>query len=389
MRHDFRETPIVRKVLPWTGKLDGDDSGYRNVAVHNSDNEEEADPLVRLHDGAYLRTYYVYQLGAKPLITPFYGKGLGVSTPMLIRRPAYLALITADALLRPFHRQLLVLDAWRPMHVQAKLWHDIRNRLLRKDGKETYRLSLYDEVLYGLRADDTGSFAPIVTESEQYQQRLADFRKNRTADVESAFPRLHEARPSDVQTMEDVERLYITFLANLGVMNVPLDLTKTTAHGGGGAADLWMVDTETDKPVNLGVPFDSTNPAAVMDFFEKPDAAERYREAVASSPELQQYLHEFGIEVVNPFVVEGIRCERRMLFHAVMATNATYFSLGEECGEPWHFNLPCERGGVMADTFPLAGSGCQSILQNVRGPDGNYLAVWGSQAAHMMAKEFV
>jgi hypothetical protein len=74
------------------------------------------------------------------------------------------------------------------------------------------------------------------------------------------------------------------------------------------------------------------------------------------------------------------------LFHALRSVGASYFSLGREIGEPWHYNLGNERGGKQAAFLPSAGSACHSLLKNIRGADGRWIAAWGNAAAHRLGE---
>ena len=86
-------------------------------------------------------------------------------------------------------------------------------------------------------------------------------------------------------------------------------------------------------------------------------------------------------------VMSSIRRERRILFHAMRDVGATYFSLGRDSGEPWHFNFGNERGGRQAALLPGAGNAGHSLLKNVRDPEtGAWTAAWGNATAHRLVE---
>lgn len=380
MTNDYREIPIVRNVLPHTGKLDGDDTGYRDVTVHESD-QENPDSLVVLDA---VRTCPIYANGAVSGITPFYPVGLGASPIMLVRLPVEMALVEADKLLKPYDMALLVVDAWRSATVQAALWRDVFMRLVRADSLAVGNMTSLQWVTYGRRADDTASFCRVVSEDRRYEQvrrRLFDMKADE----------LGVAARELGTTVDGVVDELITFMGNHNPDMFTLDTTATTAHGGGGACDIWLVESGTAVPCNLGVPFDSTDPSAVMDFFEQSNAFERYCERVAADAAIRENRSQLTLpDRVTPKEVEDIRANRRVLFHAMREVGATFFSLGSQCGEPWHFNFGNERRGRQRDLFPNAGSECHSLLRNIRDPKTNdWVAVWGNETAHRQAAEIL
>lgn len=366
-------------MLPHTGKLDGDDTGYRKVRVHLVD-KERPDPMVPLND--IVRCVPIYAVGAQKGITPFYSRGLGASSICLVRAPAAHKIDQLAKLLRRYgNRQLVVLDAWRSVQVQTRLWTVVRDTLVAEAaGINDEKMTVLDEITFGRKADDTASFAAVVKDAFFDTTRAWLMRSAKWEEVVIAATALGE-------TPEEIADQFITFQGNRGRMQVNLDTAANTAHGGGGACDLWILK-EDGTPANLGVPFDSTSPAAVMDAFEFM-TLEEYQALVASDPSLQRHLRELGIEKVTVEHFEDIKRERRRLFHCAMEVGATFFSLGKECGEPWHFNFGNEEGGLAADILPGAGSACHSLLKDVRDPaTGEWTAVWGNQTGHHLAAEF-
>lgn len=376
MTIDYRDLPIVREFLPHTGHLSGDDTGYRNVEVTPHD-AVDPDPLVDL-DGL-VRVYPVYAEGRRPGITPYYGAGIGGAARLLLREPAARALVRVDQILARYDRKLLVLDAFRSASTQAALWKEVFLRLIAGANRDAGQLSVLDVVTWGRRADDTASFC-AVADNEAFVRALADLSaRPRWAEVESAAAALGADRDA-------LAREYLVFEVNRGNTSLSLDKSAPTAHGGGGAADVFLLD-RSGQLANLGVPFDSTNSCAVIDFFEWSDLA-YYQDLVARDAGLQTHLAELGVNPgrVTETEFAGIRAERRLLFHAMREVGATFFSLGRECGEPWHFNLSNEDGGKQVADLPGAGNSCQSLLRDVRDRStGRWTAAWGNATAHALA----
>jgi D-alanyl-D-alanine dipeptidase len=252
-------------------------------------------------------------------------------------------------------------------------------RLLAEAGLDAAGLSVGEIVTWGRRADDTASFCAVVAD-EAFAQALEALRAGpRWSEVEVAAAALEINAEAAAQEL-------LVFEANLGVTPLRLDTSAPTAHGSGGAVDVFLVD-RGGRLVNLGVPFDSASEAAEMSFFDR-STLPHYQDLVAADPGLRVHLTELGVDPtrVTAADFEAIRAERRLLFHAMNAVGATFFSLGYAAGEPWHFNLSNEDGGKQAMELPGAGNACQSLLRDVRDRvTGCWTAVWGNAAAHTLA----
>lgn len=376
MKNDFREIPIVREILPHTGRLDGDDTGYRNVAVSPLD-VESPDPMVDV-EGTGILVKPIYATGAVPGLCPYYSEGLGAKGTILVRTPVRVGLTRVEELLRSYNRRLVILDGWRSVTVQAKLWRDI---FLRISGGDPVLMSHQDIVRWGLEADKVGSYAPV-QKSNRFEEMAGGLLYREPSAVDEAAASLGITR------MEYVE-YYATFCANLGLAtNIKFDTTANTAHGGGGAVDVYLVDTETDKYTCLGIPFDYVGRPAVMDYFEDESNFDSYRQEVLGREDLRTYLAECGIGSPLMGDFQAIRNERRILFHAMRSVGATFFSLGAEEGEAWHFNLGNE-GGRQYSRYPGAGNSCHSLLRNVADESGQLVAVWGNATGHRLAAEIL
>lgn len=377
MSVDYRDLPILRRVLPHTGgRLDGDDTGYRDVAISHLD-MENPDPLVDL--APLVPCYPVYARGRRAGVTPYYGAGIGGEDRMLLREPGARALVAANQILARHDRSLLVLDAFRSARTQAALWREVLLRLLGDAHLDVARATVLELCTWGRRADDTASFCAI-ERCGPFARAMEALRTSwRWAEVEAAAE-------AQVAGVDDVAAEYLVFAANLGLVEVPLDSSAPTAHGSGGAVDVFLV-TSGGRPLNLGVPFDSTSPAAVIDYFEWADL-DQYRALVARDAGLAAHLAEVGVDprALDMATFEGIRAERRLLFHVMREVGATFFSLGRECGEPWHYNVSNEMGGNQASILPGAGNTCHTLLRDIRHPTtGEWMAVWGNAMAHAMA----
>jgi D-alanyl-D-alanine dipeptidase len=349
----------------------GDDSGYRNIHTSFLDNEDP-DPLEVVPSKM---SYPAYARGPLRGICLEYKGGLPKALPVnLLRAPALKAVREADALVRQSTGcSILVLDGFRPAHVQAALWSYIRNQIMKKKHLRG-RLPLKTEIEIGILADNIGSYCKI-QESNLFKSSAATL----VHDPKHG-PDLEAVAVKHSFTPYDAACLYLTFMANKDG-KFQLDWNAPTAHGSGGAADLWLLLPD-GTPANLGVPFDYASPAgtdspAEMDYFEREGAADRYRNAVKEDPVLSQYLKEIGINEVNEEVFRDIQTNRRILFNAMMSVGATHYF-----AESWHFNFGNERGGRQSGISNLKGSGnaCHAILK------GRDLAVWGNEAAHRLAR---
>lgn len=377
---NFREMPIVLKVLDHTGNVDGDDGyseklkmKYRDVKVCDADTKNP-DPLVVINDE--MRCMPIYSGGAARGITPYYGTGIGAPSTVLVRKPVLQCLRLANDQLRPFSRMLLVLDGWRPADVQVGVWGDVRSRRIEQLGLKGQELTVQQEVEIGDYADNIGSFCAVV-KNEKFEAEVKKLEESdRWGQVMAASEALNKP-------ILDVVELYLTFLANRGAIRLDLNNTVTTAHGNGGATDLFLIDFDA-KPVCLGVPFDFDGEAARMDWFEDEDNLDPFKKMIMDRPDLCEYLIECGVTRFNRDTFNRIRDERRMLYWACVSVGATIY-----VNEPWHFNWPCREGGKLAMLFPDAGNGCQSFLKNVRDPEGQLIAVWGNDTGNRLANEIL
>lgn len=377
VKNDFREIPITRPINPNTNRLEGDDTGYRNIPASPLD-FENPDPMVVLEDDL---AYPLYSIGYTPGLSAVYTRILVGPNKILVREPVARGLREANALLKPYGRALKVVDGWRPWWRQTPMWTGLRNEIVRSNGLYNRPLSIYDEVSVGMKTDEVCSYSRVVI-SDKFEIAKHDLiHGDRSEELAVAAQQFK-------QTPEEVATLYLTFLANLGQNDLEIDQDAVTAHGNGGAIDVWMVDTTTGRWVNLGVPYDyfpapgTEISPSVMNFFDIPEVDWKvYAEAVRIDSTLQRYLHELGYAKVTKKVFHQAQSERRLLYRVMTQCGASYFSLGKEQGEPWHFQFGNERGGNQASVSGLEGSGnaCHAILR------GLSQAAWSNSVGHQLA----
>lgn len=380
MKNPFSELPIVRDINPHTGLLEGDDSGYRKVPVTSLDSENP-DPMVVLTEVA---TRPLYALGATPGLCTYYPTGLGGPSTVLVRAPIARGLIEADQILTAYNRKVLVVDGWRPWWVQAALWTYLRADIIKAEGLTDGELSIYDEVRIGCKADDVGSYCAVL-ENDEFQTAKEQLINGEQGEE------LAQAAEKLGKSIDDTATLFLTFGANLKRNGLSVQEDAVTAHGNGGAVDLWTIDATTGKFSNLGVPFDfvprpgiAISPA-VINYFDMPEITpEVYAAEVAQDPTLQRYLRELGYETATQEVFYEAQIERRILFHTMMQLGGSYFSLDKDLGEPWHFQLGNERGGNQALGALLgSGNGCHAKLKGIEE------AVWSNSVGHKLARELL
>lgn len=371
---DFRDMPISLPILTHTGKVDGDDVGYREVKASPFD-ATDPDPLV-LADGFEIRP--IYNIGRVPGLCPYYGKGIGGPPIILLRKPAVLALREVNEDLVPYGRGLLLLDGHRSSETQRRLFLDILFRLITKDELLDLMTTNVAEFLrICIAADDIGAYAPAVITSEYFNCKwkeldIAEFRG--------------AARLLSLGTTEEAVRLYTHFQTNLGLTDLELDETGNTAHGSGGAIDAYLYDLETRKPTCLGIPFDAVGTPSRMDWFEDDNNFDEYVRFVADPKreDIREYLGYFDVTTPTMQDFIAIREERRMLFHAMTKAGATIY-----INEAWHFNLGNERGGKQSLIFPGGGNSCHGLLRDVRDDKGDLVNVWTNGVGNQLAREFL
>ena len=363
MKNDeWRDKPIELHILPHTGKVDGDDTGYRGLQVY-----ENCDPMVVVPP-KLIRQELVYAKGPVTGLCPYYEKGLGAKPVALVRKPVLGLLILLDTILRNFGYGVLLVDGWRSSKTQIALWKYL---FVQKAYKIGFRirtdLEVKDILALGDAADKIGSYNAA---ENNEQLMLAVVRE------------LHGPRRDDIHMLAEKRKegpqftaaQLVTYEANLEWRNdVTLSETATTAHGNGGATDLYMFGHTNPNPVCLGVPFDYPGEASRMDFFEREENFGRFQEEVRRDPLLKQYLTECGFPDPSDHDCRTFARNRRILYHAATSLGATIY-----VEEPWHFNWPCMHG-----ILPESGNGCQAILKDASA------AVWGNEFANEEARKLL
>ncbi len=367
---NLREVPIVLENLAHTGKIDGDDSGYRDVAISPLDLEN---PDLLVEANSFITCYPVYYKGPEQKICPYYSGGIGGMGQLLVRKPVLGAMLDVNKILQPFGRQLLLLDAYRPAKIQARLW---RYQFYLKMGIGVdWTNNLTKSIICAQEADKIGSFVEPVKNDLYW----IDFNWHKT-DQGPTHQKVTEAAEALGISEEDVIHWIMVIIANDGDDLLVLDSQASTAHGSGGAIDVYMCGTSSGRPSCLGVPYDYPGAASRIDFCEKEENIEELENSRRNDPMLRQYLLEHGIRKISADNFNSMRDERRLLFHAITEASGTFY-----VHESWHFQFGNERGGNQRTELPGAGNTCHSLLKNVRDQSGNITAAWGNAAAHKLA----
>ncbi|MEK7644434.1 MAG: hypothetical protein AAB390_03980, partial [Patescibacteria group bacterium] len=318
---DFGEIPITRETNLYTGLPEGDDAGYRDVPLSPLD-EEHPDPFVR----TTMMAVPINAVGRTPRIMRMYPGGIpGAPRTTCVRRPVELALHEASQLLKPYGRDLLILDGFRSAQTQAACWAaDYRDALALMGVTHGQQVDVLTLLRAGLKADDNTSYSKVVRD-DRFYETVNKFWLDHANEVGATATELQK-------TANEIDELAVTFLTNLGQLDLRLDESATTAHGNGGAVDAFLVDIETGEPVQFGAPYSYMNPPGtelsptVVNYFEIASLAE-YEAAVEADLVLREYQSEHGIDRITERVFRTARRERRLLFHAMRAVGAPYFSL--------------------------------------------------------------
>lgn len=374
---NFIHMPIVRPLLPQTGRLDGDDRGFRLVAISPLD-KIEPDPLVILNER--IKCYPRLQNEPRNNFEPKICKGDVKEGVFLLREPAVRALEELNQVLEFYGREVVITAAFRHMKNQAKVFSDVLYRWL---GEQEYNsLSVQEQIQLGRKANEAALYADVIKDDIYFSHIKKLQESDRLSQIIEAATFL---KISVESVMEEIS----IYEANLGFNNLNFDKVASTAHGNGGSVDAWVINSSTGKFVNRGVPSAYNFSPTVMDYFEWA-TPEMFEEERKKSPSLDGYLSGYGIDTITENVMKEIRNERRILFHAMKSVGATYFSLGKTEGECWHFNFGNERGGKQFEILPYGGGAPHSLLKNVRDKKtGQITACWTNEVAHQMAEDFM
>lgn len=370
MKTDLREIPVEEPILEHTGRPAGDDAGYRDVPGSELDNTNP-DPLVAVND--LVACHATYALGEYPGVA-IWPAIPGAISEILLRAPAARAAVIVDSILAPYNRRLLIVDGYRPAEVQAALWNDVLRTRVAPD-RDPATFTTAEMLEFGTQADDIAAYNKIVQDDTcgESHKLLTDL------DLEAIMAWAEE---KDMPPL-DVSHLLMSFRRCAGLdMTLTLDVAAPTAHGAGGAIDCYMLDTQTQKPVNMGVPFDHVGEESAMRWFETHTLRE-YREKVRANPNLQRYLAELGVESVTEDDFQEIVRNRRLLYHAFTGdqVQGTHY-----IGECWHFNVGNLLNGNQARELPNGGNSCHSLLRNVRDANGQITAAWTNATAYELSR---
>ena len=358
---DFSKNPIALQILAHTGEVDGNDAGYRTWPM-----VENGDPLV-IVPPEMIKQELVYAVGPVKGVCPYYEGGLDAEDVAIVRAPVLAGLLRLDAMLSDIGLGVLLVDAWREGQIQVNLWNYLFRQQADKESLTRETMDVATIVRLGDFADNIGSYN-AADENDAFNLAVNnELKGDRVQQI------IDLAKERGVEPREVASTL-VTYEANLRWRtDVQLSKTASTAHGGGGATDIYMYDRSTGKPVCLGVPFDYAGDASRMDYFEDEANFAKFIEAVERDPMLRQYLTECGFETVTMEVWTVCRNNRRILYHACVALGATIY-----VNEPWHYNWPCGHGD-----FPRSGNGCQALLAN------EPQAVWSNAFGHKEAARLI
>jgi hypothetical protein len=218
----------------------------------------------------------------------------------------------------------MVSDGFRPIHRQAQMFRRVLERFT---GSQVYEdLSLFEKISLGRKTNASILYVDIIKDAVYDEETY----KIRQSSLWPEFVSLAEkfCISSDILLHE-----FLVYETNGGRRSLTLDTISNTAHGTGGAIDVWLIDRSTGRFVNRGIPSSYNNVSAVMDYFEWA-TSKMFQQEVDENSRLKEYLHDFGIEKIDDKCMLTIREERRLLFHVMMAVGASYFSLGKTGGKP-------------------------------------------------------
>ncbi len=352
---EYADQPIDLKVLTHTDKVDGDDSGYRKWPV-----EENNDPIVVVAP-SLIRQELVYGKGPVPALCPYYEGSLKATTVAMVRQPVLAGLLRLDSMLSDVGLGVLLVDGWRAGDTQVALWNYLFDQAAEKEGfKNRSEMSVFDIVRLGDAADEIGSY----NAAEENDAFALAVNKELEGDRAVGIHQLAAERNEDVKA---TAATLVTYEANRGWrMDVQLSKTASTAHGNGGATDIYMFDRSSGNPVCLGVPFDYAGKAARMDYMEDEGNFDPFMKAVETDPLLRRYLAECGVDQPTIEDFRTFARNRRTLYHTTVSLGSTIY-----VAEPWHFNWGCGHGDS-----PESGNGCQALLKNATA------AVWSNAFAN-------
>lgn len=367
LRDDWREKPIPVFVH--------DDTGFENVPVWEG---ERPDRIILLNPP-----------GQIALLDCQGDEGHGPDKRMLVREPFYNSLVqVVGPSLRRYDRDQVLVGAWRSIPQQADtygfgFWRELGVSETDDAAHQVMWVCMrvVDILRHDVRARAIGLRAEILEDDVYGCTMTGVLSTSRKGEVVEAMAELG-------LTMEQVLKQFITIWANLfrAQSELTLDLSETS-HGNGGAVDAKLKVISTGRLANMGSPPTDTGPIAYMQYFEVNDL-ERWREDLAKDAHSQQHLSEAGVDWrrVTQEDFNEARRNRRVFVHAHAAAGHTFFTVRPGMSEWWHINGHHNLGGNQAARYPYAGSGCQSLLADVRDESGKIIAVWSTKDAHRQAE---
>lgn len=325
---------------------------------------ENREPMVILHPS--VKHHLWHAIGADPPLR-MGTRSKGAPNLPMVRRSLNRMLRQANKFLRRYGYELLVGEAMRLPRIQRQLWCLDFEKLA--NGKPPQELTTAEWLEVGTAADMCSVPVGVDINSAAYQQAFEHFRQRESGLTDRQIGRM------------------VRWMANLGLIDVPLDESTTTPHGTGGAVDVALIELKTGKVVPLGVPhgytFGAGNEIAWMAALERLTALQDYEKVYDSDPVIRDYCSHFiGSRDELPTFVEQCRRNRRILFWAMVLSGFSWF--WQEC---WHFN-----GASLQGPYKGAGSACHSLcaLQDPHlDEDGRVIAVWGNPFAIQQAEKLI
>ncbi len=386
-------TPIVRKINPITGMIEGDDSGYRRIKTlaQNTAPLVVPDIIVRpSYDG-------IDEFGKKrdEIALPgglFDGK-------LVVRETFAKDLSRANKLLEKAFGgayRLAALDGFRSWVRQAAGFTRLLRVHMERLGVTENNLDdrVLDFIRAGNLADGTFSWVNADVTSVTYGEVMGELLRD---DKFMAQLKEYAVTLKDVKDqMTEAMYVYITISANSGIgraanRGIPL-IFEGNAHAGGGACDIFLVNAR-GIPLNH-VPFDWSGPEAGMDYLENGTNFGLFKAKIATEPVLAAHVKHYGITAENFQWKhwEILRDAIRVLYHLTKAMGWTYYS-SDHGGENWHIEggnigynpLTGEVVYVEEGThaqFPDSGNPGHAL--QISGREAT--AVWGGASGHLLAK---
>ena len=396
----YNRLPITRPILiETTGRIEGDDDGYRDVPV-----EDDGERVIALseEDGLDLRPIYdgVDPIdGSKNDSANLPG---GIDGKMFVRESVAIGLRAFANYLRERHGESvkpIIIDTFRSYKRQAAGFSGLLDKALGGNRQP----NVEEMFKAGRKADGTFSYVRANPNAPELASFMSDIEAS--GEIGQDLRLLSEKLGSSFET---VLLEYTTFCVNLRIrqrLGLSLDIEnpynsdqtgdvifENNAHAGAAAVDMFLgVD---GKIASSLAPYDSMGPWAAKEALEDDANFEGYKREAETDPELSGFLQRLGISATTltrdqwEFAKEA----NRVLHHPTNRMGATYYSAAnpQNGGENWHIEFgnviwdPANSGQVIHQA-PSSSRHWNSgnpghALQRM--PAGTAVAVWGGTEAH-------